>query len=337
MKKILTYSSLNTFRNCPCKYRLRYLECLRGLEKPDTLAFGSVIHRGLEVWYRLLTDPHRLMKVLDSLDAEYADRAGDEAQKQKWHLARAILTGYVRRYPSEDFEVVEIEKEFGCPIRNPETVRTSQTFTMAGKVDGIVRLGGELYVLEHKTAASLTGDYLDRLWSDTQIAMYVCYLRDLGYPVVGVLYNILLKSKIKQRAGETEEEFQARRAVLAAKNKSGKSTAKRQLPESDEDYQGRLADWYSKPEAFHREKIYLSEDRLAMVQDEVWEVTQQYLDAKRRGKWLMNTSNCFSYQRPCEYLPYCRSGFSPLIRDNQYESAAPHEELERVCEAVSGF
>ncbi len=63
-----------------------------------------------------------------------------------------------------------------------------------------------------------------------------------------------------------------------------------QLPETNEEFQGRLAAWYAKPEAFHREFIYLSEDRLAMLQDEVWEITQQYLDARRRGK-------CYSTHR----------------------------------------
>jgi hypothetical protein len=41
----------------------------------------------------------------------------------------------------------------------------------------------------------------------------------------------------------------------------------------------------------------------------------------------MNTSQCFSYQRACDYLPLCQSGFSPNVRDNLYEVAAPHEEL----------
>ena len=64
-----------------------------------------------------------------------------------------------------------------------------------------------------------------------------------------------------------------------------------------------------------------------MLQEEVWEITQQYLDARRRGKWLLNTSNCFSFQRPCEYLPYCQSGFNPNIVDNLYQIVPPHEEL----------
>ena len=64
-----------------------------------------------------------------------------------------------------------------------------------------------------------------------------------------------------------------------------------------------------------------------MLQEEVWEITQQYLNARRRGKWLLNTSNCFSFQRPCEYLPFCQSGFNPNVGDNLYDIVPPHEEL----------
>lgn len=330
MKNVLTYSALNTFRNCPRKYKHRYLDHLRRPERPDALAFGSVVHGALELWYRQAVDMPtvtRLYRVFDYIDAQFPQREGDEKQKHQWHLARAMFAGYVDRYEQEEFEVVEVEKEFQAEIRNPVTNRLSQTFTIAGKADGIVRVSGELYLLEHKTASAITSDYLDRLWTDTQIALYSHYLRELGYPIVGVIYNVLLKTRLKQKAGETEQEFEARRAELAAKNKSGRSTAKRQLPETDEEFRARLHGWYSQPSAFHRERIYLSDDRMAMLQDEVWEITQQYLDAKRRGKWLLNTSNCFSFQRPCEYLPYCQSGFSPNVRDNLFEVVAPHEEL----------
>lgn len=332
MKAVLTYSALNTFRTCPRKYHLRYVEHLRRQEVPEALGFGSVIHEALEQWYRLPADSHRLLAVLDLIDAAYPNRGADEGEKARWHLARAMMTSYAERYAQETFEVLEVEKAFEGVIRNPDTGRQSQTFRMAGKVDGIVRAGDEVYLLEHKTASSLTGDYLDRLWTDTQIALYSFYLRQLGYPVVGVIYNILLKARLKQRQGETQEEYEARRAALASKNKSGRSTAKRRSPESEEEFQARLLEWYARPEAFHRERIYLSEDRLAMLQEEVWEVTQQYLDANRRGKWLLNTSSCFSYQRPCDYLPYCQSGFSPVVGENLFEVRPPHEELAETAE-----
>jgi len=336
-KTLLTYSALNTFRNCPRKYKNRYLDNLRPRERAEVLSFGSVIHTAIELWYRSQDAESRLTDVLAYINDTFENRVVDSNQMVQWHLATAMIRGYAERYSTEDFEVVEVEKEFVGEIRNPDTGRQSQTFRIAGKVDGIVRCHDGLYLLEHKTASTVDASYLDKLWTDTQIALYCYYLRELGYPIVGVIYNVLLKSRLKQSAGETQAEYEARHAELAAKNKSGKSTAKRQMPETNEEFQSRLTEWYSRPESFHREFIYLSEDRLAMLQDEVWEITQQYLDARRRGKWLLNTSNCFSYQRPCEYLPYCQSGFNPNVADNLYQISMPHEELSRVDSDASTF
>lgn len=336
-KTLLTYSSLNTFRNCPRKYKNRHLDNLRPRERAEALSFGSVIHTAIELWYRSSNSESRLHDVLAYIDDAFENRVVDSNQMVQWHLATAMIRGYAERYATEEFEVVEVEKEFVGEIRNPDTGRQSQTFRIAGKVDGIVRCHDGLYLLEHKTASTVDASYLDKLWTDTQIALYCYYLRELGYPIVGVIYNVLLKSRLKQGKGETQEEYEVRHAELAAKNKSGKSTAKRQMPETDDEFQSRLTEWYSRPDAFHREFIYLSEDRLAMLQDEVWEITQQYLDARRRGKWLLNTSNCFSYQRPCEYLAYCQSGFNPNVADNLYEIALPNEELSRVDSEAPPF
>lgn len=336
-KTLLTYSALNTFRNCPRKYKNRYLDNLRPRERAEALSFGSVIHTAIELWYRSQDAESRLRDVLAYIDDAFENRVVDSNRMVQWHLATAMIRGYAERYATEEFEIVEIEKEFVGEIRNPDTGRQSQTFRIAGKVDGIVRCHDGLYLLEHKTASTVDASYLDKLWSDTQIALYCYYLRELGYPIVGVIYNVLLKSRLKQGKGETQEEYELRHAELAAKNKSGKSTAKRQMPETDDEFQSRLTEWYSRPDAFHREFIYLSEDRLAMLQDEVWEITQQYLDARRRGKWLLNTSNCFSYQRPCEYLAYCQSGFNPNVADNLYEIALPNEELSRVDSEAPPF
>ncbi len=296
-----------------------------------------MIHTAIELWYQSQNAESRLNDVFAYINDAFENRVVDLHQMTQWHLATAMIRGYADRYAMEEFEVVEVEKEFVGEIRNPDTGRQSQTFRIAGKVDGIVRCHDGLYLLEHKTASSIDANYLDKLWTDTQIALYCYYLRELGYPIVGVIYNVLLKSRLKQGKGETQDEYEARKAELAAKNKSGKSTAKRQMPETDDEFQQRLTEWYSRPEAFHREFIYLSEDRLAMLQDEVWEITQQYLDARRRGKWLLNTSNCFSYQRPCEYLAYCQSGFSPNVADNLYEIALPNEELSRVDSEAPPF
>ena len=154
-KLVLTYSALNTFRNCPRKYKHRYLDNLRPRERAEALSFGGIVHSAIELWYRSVQDPNRLESVLNHLDQQFPDRNGDDLQRSLWHLVRAMFTGYAHRYATEDFQIVEVEKEFVGEIRNPDTGRQSQTFRIAGKVDGIVQCHDGMYLLEHKTAASI--------------------------------------------------------------------------------------------------------------------------------------------------------------------------------------
>jgi len=171
-------------------------------------------------------------------------------------------------------------------------------------------------------------EVLERLWTDFQIILYAWYVeRTLGLRIAGILYNILVKARLQQGRGETEAEFEERRRRLAAKSKTGKSSAKRKLPESDEAFQERLAAKYAEPGMFHRETLYISRDQFAALQAELWELTQAFLDARRRGVFYRNTAFCFHYHRPCAYFPLCRSGGSPNVIENLYHKVPPHEEL----------
>jgi hypothetical protein len=321
---VSTYSMWNSFRNCRKACEYRYELGLTPRDRDPNLSFGSLIHDALELWH----GARDLASVLDLIDRACAGRVSDEGVRRDWHLARAMMTGYAARYPAEEFSVVALERTFEGPIVNPATGAASRSFVLAGKVDGIVRIGGEHYILEHKTAAAIDADYLERLWTDFQIAIYSHYAeQSLGIPIIGVIYNVLGKARLQQGKGESEEEYQARRAELLAKSKTGKSTAKRKLPESDDEFQARLAEKYADPAMFHREMLYLSRDRFEILQAELWELTQAFLDARRRGVFYQNTGFCFNYHRPCAYFPICRSNGNPNVVENLYTITPPHEEL----------
>ena len=251
-KMITTYSMWSKFRNCRKACEWRYLKELVPLERDPALAYGSVIHDCLELWHR-----HRdLDRVLDHINVTYSERQGDERQRADWHLATAMMKGYATRYPKEEFEIVALEKPFEGAIINPATGAASRSFSLAGKVDGIVKMNGQYFLLEHKTASLIDSGYLERLWGDFQIQLYCWYIEQtLGWRISGIVYNILAKAKLRQRQGETEEEYQERCAELIAKSKTGKTTAQRKMPETDEEYQARLAEWYAQPDAFHREML----------------------------------------------------------------------------------
>jgi len=319
-----TYSMWSQFRNCRKACEYRYEIGLTPREKDPNLSFGSLIHECLQRWH----GARDLAAVLDLIDRACARRIADESVRRDWHLARAMMTAYARRYPTEEFTVVALEKTFEGPIVNPATGAASRSFALAGKVDGIVQIGENHYILEHKTASTIDADYLERLWTDFQIAIYSHYVEHaLSIPIMGVIYNVLGKARLQQGKGETEEDYQARRAELIAKSKTGTTTAKRKMPESDEDFQARLAEKYADPTMFHRETLYLSRDRFEILRAELWELTQAFLDARRRGVFYQNTSFCFNYNRPCAYFPICRSNGNPNVIENFYTITPPHNEL----------
>jgi hypothetical protein len=321
---ITTYSMWSLFRNCRKAVEWRYLEQLVPTQRDRNLHFGSLIHECLQTWHQR----RDLAEVLALIDRLCANRLQDENQRRDWHLATAIMRAYAARYAVEEFEVVALEKTFEGPIINPATGSASRSFVLAGKVDGIVRSGGEYFVMEHKTASQIDSDYLEKLWTDFQITIYSYYIEQtMGIPITGILYNVLVKAKLQQGKGETEDEYQARRADLLAKSKTGRTTAKRRMPETDEEFQQRLAEKYTEPTMLHREMLYLSRDRFDILRAELWELTQAFLDARRRGVFYQNTAFCFNYQRPCPYFALCRSNGNPNLIENSYQRVAPNEEL----------
>jgi hypothetical protein len=248
-----------------------------------------------------------------------------------------MLRAYVAEYCDEDFEVVVLEKEFSGPLVNPATGRKSRSFIIRGKVDGIVRRGDQHLLLEHKTAATISGDYLERLAMDLQILLYSYYVREtLDCPVTEVLYNVLVKPRLAQAEGETEQEYEVRKAGLAAKSKSGKSSAKRRMPESDEAFQERLAAWFAAEPRFTRQELLLDLDSIDNVRGMIWDISKELLDARHYRRWHQNPRACFGFGR-CAYWPICTSKGNELVIDNLFTRVAPHSELSQDDESGPAF
>jgi len=332
----LTYSALRDFRNCRRRYFNRHVREIVPVGRDAALFVGDVFHRALQAWFELdLADAEKteaaVAGIVAMIDQAFLARDGDPEQKRLWHVTRAMFRGYITRYPREEFEVVAVEREFDAPIINPGTGYPSRVHRMRGKVDLLVRMRetGEYWIVEHKSAAVLDGDYLEKLPLDAQVHLYVHYLsRDMGIPISGVIYDVAVKARLKQREGETEEEFEVRRAELVAKSKTGRSSAQRQLPETDDEYAARLAAKYDDPAMFHRETLYVAPADVAEFVAEVWDLNGQVNAARRENRWYRNTAQCFfGHGRPCPYFALCRSNDSPNVLENLYVHKPAHSEL----------
>lgn len=316
----ITYSALSTFKNCRKKYAWRYLEHLVPLQRDAALFFGDLIHNCLEVWHgtRSLASVHAY---LETVQADTADRLN----------AVAMIEAYAKHYAEERWAVVALEKPFEATVYNPATGAASRSFVMRGKVDGIVCEDGRNYILEHKTASRIDAAYIERLWTDFQSKIYAHFISEAtGLKIYGVEYNVLTKARIAQRQGETEEAFQERYAAACAANKSGKSSAKREFPESNAEYRARLDEFYSRPGTFHRERLYFSKEDFDELRSELWELTQQLLEARKRsGAYYANSSQCFQWGKPCPYWKLCSNPKAQeFVISTEYQNKPAHSELE---------
>ena len=343
---VLSYSSWNMFRNCPRAYENRYLKYLVPKKEAESLWFGGLIHKCLEIWFdeskgtkqeraaQLFTFldnrfPHRIQVLPDGTINPYYS----EEDKIHWMKATAMMNGYINQYPEEPFEVVAVEKTFCSDIFNPRTNALSRSFKITGKMDLIVRMkdSGALFIMEHKTAKSINEEYLQKLPMDTQISLYNVFGEiKMNEPIAGVIYDVLEKTSISPKSGETEEEYQIRKAELCKKNKSGKTNAKRKMPETDEEFQARLAEKYCNPDttAYHREMLYISDDLKEALKKNLWGFTQQLLFTRRQGYFPQNQSYCFYYHHACDYYPLCSSNDNPEVIENLYKYKRPRSMMD---------
>jgi PD-(D/E)XK nuclease superfamily len=332
-RKVVTYSQMDTFCNCRQKAEWRYIENLVPVKVATVLNIGHVNHEGLETWY----DTNDREAVLDMIDRSYPERfSSDTKVKKSWHLSRAMLSAYIDRYSPEEFIMLATEVVVNGEIRNPQTGACSRRFVFSGKVDGVAAVENRdnytaptrFYLVEHKNISQLDSAFIDRLWQDFQTTLYAYYIEEcFGIPISGVIYNALIKAKLEQRQGETEEAFIVRREEAISSSKTGKTSVKRRMPETDEEFQSRLAIKYREPNMFHREFLFIDSGQTSQVRHQLWLMTQAWLQAVRQDSFYQNTSYCYHWGRSCAYYPLCQNNGDPFIVENYFERREPHEEL----------
>jgi hypothetical protein len=318
----ISYSMLNMFRNCRRAVKYKYVEGLEGHYRSAALSFGTTIHKGLETWYTC-------RDIRQTLDTIRPDLPNVDDQL----IASCMLEAYVAKYKDNDLEVVSLETTFDAPIYDMATKEPIPGVLMKGIIDGIVKVDGEYYLLEHKTTSRLDESYLEKLWYDFQITLYCYYVNKLfGYKCNGILYNILVKPDFKRNKGETDEEFELRRMEAASKNKSGKTNIKQKKEETDVEFVTRLQEFYSSPYSIHRETLYVSKKQMSVAIEQVAELTHAYLSCVKRNKFYMNTDFCFRYGK-CTYWELCKSNENPNTKENLYKvTRTPLEMLDDVYE-----
>lgn len=310
---IITTTEIRTYKRCREEHRLAYVRGFRPLKREQPLAFGSVVHAGLESWWRH-HDPERALA---------AARAHEDfADLDPWEAIRleVMLAGYHVRWieAAADWETLHVEASFFA-------LRTG--YKLGGKLDAVARHRptGRVAVVEHKTSSedvSAGSTYWRRLTLDDQVGIYVEGLQALGLRADLVLYDVLVKPSREPLLATPVE---ARRY----RKDGGLYAAQREHDESPDDYRARLLDYVAErpDEHFRRAEVVRLDHEREQARRDVHRVAQDILRTDPSEPEPKSPDACKRYGRLCPYFEVCL-GEADLDDPTRFRRAKnPHEEL----------
>jgi len=347
-KALITNSRATSFKKCRRRHLFEYELCLRPQTEGKAIRLGSAVHVGLD----RLKQGMDLDGALEAVSLEYAgivpdaDATFDLMYEEM--TALCMVSGWAWRWGGHGgLDVVASEESFQVDLRNPATGSASHLFDLAGKIDGIVNLGGRGAVLEHKTVSedlSESSGYWSRLQMDAQISLYVYAARVLGHDVHGVLYDCLRKPTIRPEAVPILDE-NGTKVVLDAegrrvRTKDGKKWREtgsaadgytlQSRPMTPEEWGQKLtADIADRPDYyFARREVARLDSEIEDALAELWELQQTLREAQLRSRWYRTVS-----RDTCPYCPFfslCSSKYDPdgPVPGGFVRVENPHQELE---------
>ena len=254
--------------------------------------------------------------------------------------ARGLLYGYHARWVNSGWTFLAVEQEYQLPIVNPDTGRSSRTFTQAGKTDGIAARDGKQFLMEHKTCAEDIADpdapYWRRLAIDSQVSAYTLAHWQSGQALDGTLYDVIRKPGIRPKKLTKDEakELQTGHYYGQQIPDAIRLDARLTYPgvqECPELFERRLAadcgeraDWY-----FARKVLYRDEQQVLEYARELWAVADEIRLTRLADRHPRNSGACMTWGRPCEYLGICSGFNSP---DGWQRADRVHDELASVAD-----
>jgi len=211
---IVSYSELDTFRQCPLKHHLAYVMRYTKPKPLDSaLGKGSLYHQVMEGHYRRIFEEQGKHKngviPLDREKSLLAEIYHDVVTPMLWdekqgfwsethELIDWMYRGYVQQYGIDrQWKIVAVEHNIVTPLRDARGRRTR--YHLKAKIDLIVmdRSTGKLWVIDHKSGQNLPTQ-MD-LEIDDQFGLYTWAMREVGKRIAGTIHSA---NRTTQNAGD---------------------------------------------------------------------------------------------------------------------------------------
>lgn len=194
---VITYSEMDTFRQCPLKHKWSYRDrWVKPAKDGSALSRGSLWHEVMEVHYTWLqrfgdrrkADPAGLLA--DIREFVHVHLLYDEQAKQTEDqvLVEWMYDGYVERYGTDpNWEILAIESAGQVRLPVPGKPKARGRYWLRFKIDMVIRdrTTGQVWIVDHKSAKDFTRQ--TEIDIDDQFGLYTFALRMLGIQSFGFI------------------------------------------------------------------------------------------------------------------------------------------------------
>ncbi len=159
---VLSASAIDTYDQCPLKYRFAYIDNIPETAEKPQLVFGNIIHQVLEYFHSdNLSKEGELLELLERFwQTEGFDYKSREISFKEQGVD--LLKRYYRYFIADPPEVLQTEFRFKFDL---------DFCTIVGKIDRIDRITDGLKVVDYKTGKTVT-----KPQDSLQLAVYCLYL-----------------------------------------------------------------------------------------------------------------------------------------------------------------
>jgi len=156
-----SHSALKTAQRCLKQWSYKYIDRLEPVVSKPHLEKGSELHALLEQYYR---------------DEWFSGNYGSDDNTE-------IIQRYLHHYAKDDWEILHIEEEFEMIVNG---------YTLVFIPDLVVRINGEVWIVDHKTTVRIPDEWDLYNMGDFQHLLYLEGMEQNGYDeVAGFIFNYI--------------------------------------------------------------------------------------------------------------------------------------------------
>lgn len=232
------------------------------------------------------------------------NEVGDAVPESSREITIATLAGMATAYGNhygwklKNVDLHDVETTVGGSLVNPATFRSSRNYSLAGKIDKVCTMDGELCIVDHKTTSFDIGDPDSQFWRqlsvDTQASMYYMLMLQNEQRPTRIVWDVVRKPRIRPK-------------LLSKKFLAEMDSPPEDGIESLEMFADRVYSSISDDpfKYFQQRSIVINPHELAEFMEDVWDIGQEIGTAARTNRHPKNPSACMLYNTPCNYLGVC--------------------------------